>query len=584
MKILIRRMQENKGTIAFVDRRLESATLRIGRGTDQDLEIADPRVALAHAEITPVPAGGFRIDAKSTSGVWVNGGTCAVGDLTFEDRVDLGRFRLTLLRPADDSDLAVLVEERPASDVAQNRPEISCTRLDQTRLSRRGLAWAGFVVVLLAMLFLPLLLRFGGDAAKAAVPRSVSPILPTHAAWNSGPLSSAHAYFETDCAACHVKPFQRVGNAACLACHDTLRHHVPEPAMAALHDFSTAACTDCHREHNGPDGTVVRLASLCTDCHANLQARFPESTMAAATSFGSNHPPFSPRLARYDAATRSFSSAPASQGLGAPLQEDNGLVFPHDLHLDAKGIDAPEGTRALVCANCHEPDRGAVGFRAVSMERHCADCHRLEFDPDDPARVVPHGKPAEVAAVLRDHFAAKALDGQTRRPGSLPASPERRRPGPARTREDREFMARWTASQGDQIVREVFAGRLCRYCHVVQRTPDPKLPWRIAPVALQEHALEAAAFTHSPHADSACVDCHEAQVSKTSHDVLLPDIDNCRACHGDLGSGSQVASACVDCHGYHVDGGVIWDPSATQRKKALRARHPRLLPLPRGTS
>ncbi len=178
MKVLIRRMQEHKGTIAFVDRRLESATLRVGRGTDQDLEIADPRVGLVHAEISPISTGGFRIEAKSPSGVWVNGGTCAASELKFEDRVDLGRFRLTLLAPEADTDLALLVEERPARAVADSRPEISATRLDQTRLSRRGLAWAAFLVVLLTMLLLPLLLRYGNADGEVKIPRPIAPLLP----------------------------------------------------------------------------------------------------------------------------------------------------------------------------------------------------------------------------------------------------------------------------------------------------------------------------------------------------------------------------------------------------------------------
>ena len=571
MKTLIRRMREQKGTIAFVDRTLDTATVRIGRGTEQDLEIADPRVSLAHAEITPVPDGTFRVDGKTASGVWVNGAPCSMRVLQFEDHLDFGRFRVTLLKAPAGVDLGLLVEERPMVQAAEDGAQIPPTQLTQTWLSRRALAWSAFTVVLLAMLLLPLLLRYGTGSTPVTVPRAVAPLVPTQAVWNSGPMSSAHAYIHADCAACHVKPFEPVQNGACAACHDTVRHHVPDAALAALPDFAAAACTDCHREHNGPDGTVVRLASLCTDCHADLQKRFPDSKMSNAKNFAHEHPSFSPRLTRFDPATKKFTAAPVSQGAGVKLEEDNGLVFPHDLHLDLKGIDAPEGTRELACSSCHEPDRTAVGFRPVSMERHCADCHRLEFDPDDPARVVPHGKPAEVAAVLRDHFAAKALNGQTRAMGALPAAPDRRRPGPPRTREEREFIARWSATQGDQVVREVFQGRLCTYCHVVTPTEDPKLPWAIAPIALQEQTMDGAGFTHASHAGTPCADCHAAPTSKSSRDVLLPDIDNCRACHGDSGGHAQVSNTCIDCHRFHVHDGIIWDPDATQRKAAKPA-------------
>ncbi len=566
MKVLIRRMREQNGTTAFIDRSLEAATLKIGRGTEQDLELADARVALAHAEITPLPGGIHRLEAKTPSGVWVNGGPCAVASLEFGDHVDLGRFRITLLKPPEGNDLALLVEQRPESAVDQHPPTTLPMRLQQTRLSRRALGWSAFVLVLLASLLLPLLMRYGNAGAIAVRAPKLASLVPTQALWSSGPLSHAHGFFADDCATCHVKPFEPVRNASCLSCHDTLRHHVPDAATASLPDFSAASCTDCHREHNGPDGTIVRLASLCIGCHQNLQARFPQTHLQGVRDFETDHPPFSPLLTRYDPATRKFQATQVSQGHGAPLQEDNGLIFPHDLHLSKQGVDAPEGKRRLECSNCHEPERGGVGFRAVSMERNCSDCHRLEFDPDDPTRVVPHGKPAEVAAVIRDHFAAKALDLQNLKLGNLPGTANRRRPGPPRTREEREFMARWSETQGDKVVREVFDGRLCRYCHVVQQTPDPKLPWIVAPVSLQEHTLSGAKFAHGPHAKTPCTDCHAALTSKSSHDVLLPDIEDCRACHGDIGSKSQVASACIDCHDFHVETGLLWDPEATKRK------------------
>lgn len=569
MKILIRRVREQKGTIVFIDRRLEVPTLRIGRGTEQDLELADARVPLALAEIAPIDNGQWRVEARAggTGGVWVNGTPCAAATLAIEDRIDAGHYRITLMAPPDGTDLALLVEETAVVTTAEDIPAVGATRLDETRLSRRGVAWAGFLLVLSAFLLLPMYLRYGADEAKAASP---IPLLPSHTAWNSGPLSSAHAYVESECEQCHVKPFERVQNQACLACHASTRHHVPTEALAALPDFAAAQCTDCHREHNGADGTIVRLASLCTDCHENLQPRFPESPMETVRDFSTTHPPFSPVLARFDPARRVFEPIAMIQGK-APLREDNGLVFPHDLHLDAKGIDAPEGTRVLECDACHVPDRGKIGFEPITMERHCADCHRLEFDPEDLQRVVPHGQPAEVAAVIRDHHAAKALDLRAPSLGALPNAPERRRPGPPRTREEREFIARWTAAEGDRLVREVFDGRLCRYCHVVQETGDPRLPWDVAPVNLQEHALSGAQFVHGAHEASACTDCHAATTSNLSTDVLLPDIENCRACHGDPGHGKQVTNTCIDCHAYHADTGVHWAPALAQTRRPTAA-------------
>jgi DnaJ-class molecular chaperone len=48
-----------------------------------------------------------------------------------------------------------------------------------------------------------------------------------------------------------------------------------------------------------------------------------------------------------------------------------------------------------------------------------------------------------------------------------------------------------------------------------------------------------------------CAGCHDAQSSKQSADILIPDIKNCRQCHGDQSSDDLIPNTCIDCHGYH---------------------------------
>lgn len=581
MRILIRRLENKKGTTAFVDRVIEAPSLRIGRGTDQELQLGDPRVSLAHAEIEPLQGGPYRVEAKTANGIWVNGGPCPGSKLGFDDTLDCGHYRLTILKPDLGTDLAILVEERSQTQGRAEGSGAYITELRDTRLSRRGLAWGGFLLVLVSMLLVPLFVRYGITAAESPTPPTAKP-WPGDQVWNSGPLSSAHAYFEADCASCHVEPFAQVRSDACLACHDLIRHHVADLDLVAAADFSGAECTDCHREHNGPEGTVVRLPELCTDCHADPGQRFAGTELESVHSFAVAHPAFSPLVSKYDPAERRFDRIPVIQGKGVMPEEDTNLVFPHDLHLDAKGVDAPGGkTRVMACADCHVPDRGQISFEPVTMEQHCAECHRLEFDPERPERVVPHGKAAEVASVIRDHFAAKALSGKVKALGTLPATPDRRRPGPVRMREEgRATAASWSEQQGDLAVREVFEGRLCTYCHVVSATEDPSLPYDIAPVDIGEHAMTGAWFNHKPHAVAPCSDCHEAESSKSSANVLLPDIANCRQCHGDIESGAQVRSACIDCHEYHLADTPLWDTSASQRKQDAAMAHRKAMHLP----
>jgi predicted CXXCH cytochrome family protein len=51
--------------------------------------------------------------------------------------------------------------------------------------------------------------------------------------------------------------------------------------------------------------------------------------------------------------------------------------------------------------------------------------------------------------------------------------------------------------------------------------------------------------------DMACKQCHAADQSSVSSDLLIPDLDNCLGCHSDRPVADRVAISCVDCHSYH---------------------------------
>jgi hypothetical protein len=95
--------------------------------------------------------------------------------------------------------------------------------------------------------------------------------------------------------------------------------------------------------------------------------------------------------------------------------------------------------------------------------------------------------------------------------------------------------------------------------------------------------MSGAWFNHKPHALTPCQDCHAAEASSDSSDVLLPDIGNCRSCHGDPDSHSQVRSTCIDCHEYHLADTPLWDEQASQRKREAAMVHKRVV-TPRGTA
>ena len=71
-----------------------------------------------------------------------------------------------------------------------------------------------------------------------------------------GPLASAHAFLEGDCAACHA-PVQSVPPAQCIACHADEKALL-QRQPTAFH-ASVGACAECHKEHRAREGLRARM-------------------------------------------------------------------------------------------------------------------------------------------------------------------------------------------------------------------------------------------------------------------------------------------------------------------------------------
>ncbi|HZR35017.1 MAG TPA: FHA domain-containing protein [Nevskia sp.] len=559
MRFLIRTWTRQSGENVSRDREVEVDRLRIGRGTDQDVELPDLRVALSHAEIVRSGKNAV-IVTKPGAAMQVNGAPTTEHRLHGGDLIVIGRFQLVVLPGTGGNDLQIDVEEKVSArdEKAQRQTRLSMS-LGEVLWTRRRLSWLLFLLVLLPGLAVPAWLRFGHPPAPAAaeyVPpqpaAGLAALKPTDAVWVPGTSSSAHAYFQKDCAKCHQSAFLRVRNEACLDCHKNTAAHVDDPHWLKLDDFAKARCEDCHHEHKGDMGLVTRHDAQCTDCHARPEQRFAGIKLQPAADFSSHHPVFSPRVARYDSATRQFRWIQASQDQPEMLHSDTNLKYPHDKHLDPKGIKSPTGKRVLACADCHQPDASGVSFKPIDMQQHCAECHRLDFDPDDPERTVPHAQPAQVVGVIRDYYARAALAGGVRKPGAPQIVQLRRRPGEQLTPPQARAALDWAEQQSAVVIDEVFDKRVCGYCHAVSRTHDAALPWSVPPVALAQHRLDHAEFSHQAHRSEKCESCHAAPSSKLSTDVLMPELKRCRDCHGDPGSRAQIQSSCIKCHGYHI--------------------------------
>ena len=110
------------------------------------------------------------------------------------------------------------------------------------------------------------------------------------------------------------------------------------------------------------------------------------------------------------------------------------------------------------------------------------------------------------------------------------------------------------------MAADLFERRACATCHEVTRTAaDKDVPWKVLPVRLTDSFYPHANFSHAAHDTEVtpCESCHRADESESSHDVLIPDIDDCRACHGSAiarrNDNSQIPSTCIMCHSFHFE-------------------------------
>jgi pSer/pThr/pTyr-binding forkhead associated (FHA) protein len=524
-------------------RAVSGEPLRIGRGAECEIHLPDPRVSLHHAAVRRGDDGQFYLEAE---------GNTLNADGRFEQRlrlrpgqvVSIGPYRFEVEAPEETEDLALSVElVSPLPDDRERLASTSQVSLAQTGLSKRRMALALGGLALLLFLVLPVLYAVspGVRMATAHLPYGLDK------SWDPGPLSAGHVGFGNDCRQCHQVPFVQVRDEACTACHTGIGPHIADASLEEA-VFGEMRCASCHRDHKGLEGLARGDASQCVDCHGDVKAHAAGSLLADIRDFGRDHPPFRLSLAQADGSVlRLPQGDPATR-------EDSGLIFPHDVHMAPDGVKSPDGQRILDCGSCHVADRAGVRFEPVTMKAHCADCHRLDFEPAVTTRQVPHAHPREVMTTLREFYSAISLgdvpvdvitlEGMLRQPPGRPDPQQRRR------------AEQWVEEKAMAIGRDLFEARVCQTCHEVSYdAAATEVPWSIAPVTANPHWMPKARFDHRSHGSFSCADCHAAATSTASSDINLPDLDTCRTCHaGQSPATGQLASTCATCHGFHVPG------------------------------
>ncbi len=460
------------------------------------------------------------------------------------------------------------------------------SKLKSPPKGRRFFSWVLFLSAITIGLALPLFATISVPPAKPAVAAQAqtSPKLqqiradthhwettrktePTPYAldqmWSPGKsLQSAHQPWSKDCKACHTEAFTRVKNEDCKSCHKNAGDHIGKHLRKTA-DVKEVSCTSCHKEHQGEDGLTKQnkhfIGKACVECHGDIKTNFKEAKLDNIEDFAKKHPDFAYQIAQ---SNKSKDLKEVRMSANTKLTEKNSLKFPHDVHLDSKGIKSPKGNVNMKCADCHTPKSDGSGFEPTTMKDHCQSCHDLRFEPAVSNREVPHGPVDQVLSTLREFYgyvqtAAVPIDAKPKavgieilKPGTLQSAP----PSFVTSTGDARAKAARAATS-------LFEETTCKTCHVVTRsskagkagTPGHDLPqWEIEKVTAKHDWLKSQIFNHNKHKLSSCKDCHQAEQSKKSEDVLMPSIKVCRDCHaGQKHEFNKITSDCGLCHGFH---------------------------------
>jgi len=564
----------------------------VGRSTGNAIHLPDLAVNPDHAVIRKRDDGQIIVESTSGQNFTLDGQHRISVTIDPSAGAELGFGGHVIVVSEEGDDVVLTVKRVEAlSDSAETRSESTIYTLKGLLPGKRVSAWGFIALVLAAFLVWPIYTWATWRGVEERPDQFHADTM-----WSSGALSSAHHGLEQDCQACHVDAFVTVQDKTCLTCHEDDAHdHAAKPRLLTARGepegfgkigaaFSSAfnkppgRCVECHSEHEGAGAMEPTAQKFCADCHNGMDARLTDTKLENASDFGIEHPQFRPAVL----VSPGGKNPPRKRvSLDDKPTENNGLKFPHDLHLSKTGGVAQMGRRlaadydfgpSLVCKDCHTPDPKGVRFEPVDMKGDCSMCHSLAFDEiGGTVRTLRHGEPAMVQADLRAYYRAT---GPTR-PINL-GGMARRRPGESndiRVASDYARAVQFRPSRANMAISEVFSrGGACFDCHgITQPTARGRVDYGIKPVTQTDRYMQKGWFSHDAHKEETCESCHDAPASKQATDLLLPGIKTCRECHGgEFQQASDVPSTCAMCHDYHADDGTPWLIKEQQKDKQTK--------------
>ena len=561
----------------------------IGRSTENAIHLPDLAVNPDHATIRKRDDGQIIVESSTGQNFTLDGKHRISVTIDPAAGAELGFGGHVIIVSEEGEDVVLTVKRVEAlSDSAEVRSESTLYTLKGLLPGKRISAWSFVALVLAAFLVWPV---YTWATYRGVEERPDQ--FHADTMWSSGALSSAHHALEQDCQACHVDAFVTVKDETCLTCHTEDAHdHAAKPrlltargdpeglemigaAFASAFNKPPGRCVECHSEHEGAGAMEPTAQKFCADCHDGMDGRLTDTKLENASDFGIAHPQFRPAVL----VTPGGKNPPRKRiSLDDKPTEDNGLKFPHDVHLSRTGGVAQMGRRlsadygfgdSLACKDCHTPDPKGVRFEPVDMKEDCSMCHSLAFDEiGGTVRTLRHGEPAMVQADLRAYYRST----RPTRPINL-GGMARRRPGggnEVRVASDYARAVQFRPSRANLAISQVFSrGGACFDCHgVTPPTARGRVDYGIKPVTQTDRYMHNGWFSHEAHNDETCSSCHNATTSKQADDLLLPGIKTCRECHGgEFQKTADVPSTCAMCHDYHADDGAPWLIREEQKDK-----------------
>jgi len=203
--------------------------------------------------------------------------------------------------------------------------------------SRKNMIWIGVVAAALILCYALININFQESSFIS-----------------NGPLSSNHANFGNDCAACHDQ-FASVTNEKCNVCHEKFgdklgvysydSHYLyrSDDFRRLVSSVSETPCFSCHAEHLGRDANITKLTdSQCLKCHQ-------------FGSFNQKHPEF--------------------EFAAQKIPDNSGLKFTHIDHVNRVMQRENLVDIEKACLRCHNTKSDGKSFEAISFDRHCDTCH-----------------------------------------------------------------------------------------------------------------------------------------------------------------------------------------------------------------